>query len=42
MRDRTRLSEAITRYRDYERDLSDYIELADLGEAEGDEPVVDE
>jgi peptide chain release factor 2 len=42
MRERTRLDEAITRYRRYEQEVRDNVELAELGEDEGEEPVVDE
>ncbi len=42
MRERTRLDNTITSYRDLEQELSDNVELAALGEAEEEEAVVDE
>ncbi|MFQ5785968.1 MAG: peptide chain release factor 2 [Alphaproteobacteria bacterium] len=42
MRERTRLEQAIASYRALERELTDNLELAELGEAEGEEEVVDE
>ena len=42
MRERTRLDNAITSYRALEQELSDNLELAELGEAEEEEAVVDE
>ncbi len=42
MRERTRLDAAISGYRELERELIDNLELAELGEAEGDEAVVDD
>ncbi len=40
MRERTRLDTAIGERRAHERELNDQIELAGMGEAEGDEAVV--
>jgi peptide chain release factor 2 len=42
MRERRRLDEAISATRAIERELSDTVELIELGEAEGDEPLVDD
>ncbi|MCB9959211.1 MAG: peptide chain release factor 2 [Rhodospirillaceae bacterium] len=42
MRERTRLDDAITSIRRMETDLDDTVELIELGEAEGDDGVVDE
>jgi len=42
MRERTRLDNAIRKFRAMERELSDTAELIELGEAEGDEGVVAE
>ncbi len=42
MRERTRLDNTITSYRDLEQELSDNVELAALGEDEEEEAVVDE
>jgi len=42
MRERTRLETEIAAVRALERDLDDNLELAELGEEEGDEAVVDE
>ena len=42
MRERTRIENAITRYREVEQELNDNIELAELGEAEDEGIVVDE
>ena len=42
MRERTRLDEAIASYRGVEQELSDNLELAELGEAEGEDAVVDD
>ncbi len=42
MRDRQALVDAIETYRGLERDLSDNVELIELGEAEGDDEVVAE
>ncbi|HYG85687.1 MAG TPA: peptide chain release factor 2 [Azospirillum sp.] len=40
MRERTQLDTAVSGYRALERDLSDSLELIEMGEAEGDETVV--
>ena len=40
MRERTHLDTAVNGYRALERELSDSIELIEMGEAEGDETVV--
>jgi len=42
MRERTRLEEAINRYRSLEAALNDNVELIELGEAEGDDSIVGE
>src|SRR3990167_2834994 len=42
MRERTRLEEAIGRYRHLEAALNDNLELIEMGEAEGDEGIVSE
>jgi peptide chain release factor 2 len=42
MRERTRIENAITRYREVEQELNDNLELAELGEAEDEAVVVDE
>ncbi len=42
MRERTRLEEAIGRYRSLEAALNDNLELIEMGEAEGDEAIVAE
>ncbi len=42
MRERTRLEEAIKRYRSLEAALTDNVELIELGEAEGDDSIVGE
>lgn len=42
MRERTRLDESITAYRDIERELEDTIGLIELAEEEGDEGMVDD
>ncbi len=42
MRERTRLEAAISSCRDLENELADNVELAGLGEAEGEEAVVDD
>ncbi len=40
MRDRTRLENTISTYRELERELGDNVDLAELGEAEGDEETI--
>ncbi len=40
MRERNRLDAAVSSYLDLERELSDTVELIELGEAEGDEAVI--
>ncbi len=42
MRERTKLDAAVTTYKALETDLSDSVELIDLGQAEGDEAIVKE
>ena len=42
MRERTHLDTAVNGYRALERELSDSIELIEMGEAEGDQTVVDD
>lgn len=42
MRERTRLDGAVTAYRELEQELDDNIELIEMGEAEGDEDIVNE
>ena len=42
MRERRRLDESITAYRDIERELEDTIGLIELAEEEGDEGMVDD
>ncbi len=42
MRERTRLDAAISECRALDQELSDNLELAEMGESEGEEPVVDD
>jgi peptide chain release factor 2 len=42
MRERTQLDTAIGRYQDLETEFKDTVELIELGEAEGDDAIVDE